>query len=827
MRVLISRLRSVGIVRGVVLLLGCFVTVVVVGLLLVALYTRTNPLAAKLSREQANTAKHIVNDVTELNPIQTQGIIVPLTNEDIIEAVQTHEKVSIGGGRNSMGGQTATESAVQLDMRQFTKVLAFSTTTKEITVQTGATWHDIQEYIDPYNLSVQIMQTYSNFTVGGSLSVNVHGRYVAQGPVILSVKSFRIVLADGSLVEASPTEHTDIFYSAIGGMGGIGVITDATLSLADNVNVERSRELMKTTDYTTYFKSHVLGNPNVLFHNGDMYPPDFNTVSGVSWVVTDKQPTTADRLIPQRQDYWKERIAWIVMSEWPYGRWIRQHILDPWVYRDTPVHTRNYEASYDIAELEPNSRDTSTYVLQEYFIPVQSFDTWVPKMKKVFADNNVNVLNVSIRFAHGDPGAKLAWARGDTFAFVVYYKQGTDQKAKESVQTWTREMIDQVISVNGTYYLPYQILATEDQFHRAYPQALDYFTIKKALDPTNKFSNKLWDQYYTPEKLEGHMSDAREVSFASTTPEYYRPFDQSVLSLPEWYIVYSADEYAHTLRDSLPSHFTYFKANSTYWDQYAVVTNIVGDSPASHDYVSVLNVIGWSFSAENAVKGVYEHSVGRLFELIAGEVQVPEDIYAATVAENYATFLYDYPWYDFSYKHALFGLWNVDATSTPLRQWPRRAERKIVLSGEYTVKMVYAGVIRMVTHATFGVQNDVVYATVSDDGGQTYRIISAPHYQPFTRTLLAALDEQKDNLEFRILNISGNTEILFTYRDAVGTPAVMPSTEVVRDTEVQSLTEGVAQAIDRITVRVSVEDIPKLYSVLQARGISIDHVYDY
>jgi FAD/FMN-containing dehydrogenase len=40
------------------------------------------------------------------------------------------------------------------------------------------------------------MQSYDNFTVGGSLSVNAHGRYVGLGPIVLSVKSIRLVLAD-------------------------------------------------------------------------------------------------------------------------------------------------------------------------------------------------------------------------------------------------------------------------------------------------------------------------------------------------------------------------------------------------------------------------------------------------------------------------------------------------------------------------------------------------------------------------------------------------------------------------------------------------------
>ena len=40
-------------------------------------------------------------------------------------------------------------------------------------MQAGIRWCDIQEFVDPHDLSVKIMQTYANFTVGGSLSVNV------------------------------------------------------------------------------------------------------------------------------------------------------------------------------------------------------------------------------------------------------------------------------------------------------------------------------------------------------------------------------------------------------------------------------------------------------------------------------------------------------------------------------------------------------------------------------------------------------------------------------------------------------------------------------
>ena len=149
-----------------------------------------------------------------------------------------------------------------------------------------------------------------------------------------------------------------------------------------------------------------------------------------------------------------------------------------------------------MAELEPRSRTDSTYVLLEYFIPVDNFEGFEKKMAEIFIRFNVNVLNVSIRHAKADPGTYLAWAREEVFAFVVYYKQRTDAASKYKVAVWTRELADAAIAENGSYYLPYQVHPTAEQFHKAYPNAHKLFKLKAKLDPGNKFRNTLWDTYY-------------------------------------------------------------------------------------------------------------------------------------------------------------------------------------------------------------------------------------------------------------------------------------------------------------------------------------------
>ncbi len=193
--------------------------------------------------------------------------------------------------------------------------------------------------------------------------------------------------------------------------------------------------------------------------------------------------------MPTDQTYRLNRFVFWVQTEWPLGKMIGQRVFDPVYFAGEPVTWRNYEASRDVAELEPASRARFTYVLQEYFVPVERFDDFVPQMRDVFQRHNVNVVNVSIRHANEDPRSLLAWARTEVFAFVIYYKQRTDEEAQQEVGVWTRELIDAALNVGGSYYLPYQLHATEVQFQRAYPRSAEYFALKLRVDTTNKFRN--------------------------------------------------------------------------------------------------------------------------------------------------------------------------------------------------------------------------------------------------------------------------------------------------------------------------------------------------
>ncbi len=439
-----------------------------------------------------------VDDVTQLNPIKVAKVETPTSVEELQTMIAAESYLCIGGGRFSMGGQTASLLATHIDMRKLNRVIDFSAERRIIRVEAGIRWCDIQHHVDPFDLSVKIMQTYSNFTVGGSLSVNCHGRYVDSGPLILSVKSLDVVLANGELVHTSPTERPHLFFACVGCYNAVAVIVRAELELAENVAVKRNHKKMRREEYKSFFTNKIGGNEDVIFHNGDIYPPNYKNVRSVSWIKTTEKPTVRTRLMPLANAYPIERYFIGAFSSGNFGKWRREFLIDPILYTTKKIHWRNYEAGYDVLELEPESRKETTYVLQEYFVPINEFDVFSSLMSEIFIKHKVNVINVSIRHAYADIGSLLAWAREEVFAFVVWYKQGTSETDKDKVGVWTREMIDAVLSIKGAYYLPYQAHATSEQFHKAYPRAKDLFEMKKQLDPGNKFRNVLWNMHYKP-----------------------------------------------------------------------------------------------------------------------------------------------------------------------------------------------------------------------------------------------------------------------------------------------------------------------------------------
>ena len=313
---------------------------------------------------------------------------------------------------------------------------------------------------------------------------------------------------------------------------------------------------------------------------------------------------------------------------------------------------------------------------------------------------------------------------------------------------------------------------------------------------------------------------------------YARLEDQTYLTLPEWYIVYSLDEYAAFIAQNPPSRFPYFGAVGQFWQSYSDVCAVTRDRYSfNSSYHLSLVVIGASFTVENVLKGIYENTVGRVTEWISSSDLTEEDVYAREVAKEYGEFVHTIPWYEFPFGEKLRELWGSTHGWGPnvIRKW----ERKTVLSVEYGLKALYGWLIRQGARAVYAPEDleiQVWAAGVSEaalkqepdvrvvrafDGEAA--IVSIPRYEAFTQ-IVPRLAKQG----VRFVEMAGNDEILVTAFAPRDWQYDLPNGEFLFAMPILTQPE-----LKRVAVRVPVRSLPLVLEEMENSGVKLEHIYDY
>ena len=332
----------------------------------------------------------------------------------------------------------------------------------------------------------------------------------------------------------------------------------------------------------------------------------------------------------------------------------------------------------------------------------------------------------------------------------------------------------------------------------------------------------------TPEAL-------RHPNQAAGITHYSRPEVDTFYTYPEWYIVWSYQSKADYQRNHLPSGYSYFGDIGQFWQAYCCVYAATrGRYPFPAGDHIMLAVIGSSFSAEYTLKGLYEETLGRLSEWTSHHQSVAEDDYAAEVAENYATFVHIRPFYEFSFAHALRGLWS----NTPFRttHLVRTLERRAWLTLDYSVEAVYCELIELATHATYGFEDTTTVAWVefpaSDnalnsssipsvkilrDVGDEQAMLEIPRYQEFTSTALGLIHA---GVHFR--QIASNNLIVVSAIAPSGWMASIPNVQLLLAQPL--LTD---RGYSRVVLLCLVPELHNTLPMLEHQGLKIEHLYDY
>jgi FAD/FMN-containing dehydrogenase len=453
-----------------------------------------------------------INDASCLNRTEIYGVVEVRGIDDIARTLafarDNRLSITTAGVRHSMGGQAFRKGGIVLDMRGFNRIV-LNESTRTVTVQPGATWHDIQNALHP-RFAVRAMQSTDIFSVGGSISVNAHGMDHQAGALAKSIKSMRVMLADGSLRTASPAENKELFDLVVGGYGLFGVIVEAELDIADNLVYQTGRRVLDYKEFPALFATEIENDANVGLMYGHLSTaPSTFLKELLLYTYTRVDGTDFKRDPLGEVSSTKLRRLTINLSKqgplfqelkWLSEKHIEHRIEACTVTRAQAIGSaeaclvsRN-DPMHDSVPYLRNALPDDTDILHEYFIPRSQFVGFVDGMRKVLTDNKTNLLNASVRIVHAENNF-LTYSPEPAFSLVLYINQSTDDEGNRRMKKATEELIELAIAHKGRFFLPYQLYYSRDQLQRSYPQINDFFAAKRKYDPAELFTNTFYQKY--------------------------------------------------------------------------------------------------------------------------------------------------------------------------------------------------------------------------------------------------------------------------------------------------------------------------------------------
>jgi FAD/FMN-containing dehydrogenase len=448
-----------------------------------------------------------LNDASRLNPtpVVRNAILRPDSDAALIEALRALLKeaagegraVCAGGARHSMGGQSLIRDGFAASLA--TPLIEPDTARRTARVRAGTRWRDVITALDPIGLSPAVMQSNHDFSVGGTLCVNAHGWPVPYGPFGATLRAFRLMLADGSVVACSRSENAALFGLALGGYGLFGVVLDAELDVTDNVLLVAQTEVMPAASFAARFTT-VARESGVRMAYGRLSVARENLLGEAALVSYRPAAQQPSPLPPPRTaeafHYLSRKVfrAQTGSEAAKKRRWYLETVLGPRISARKPV-TRNAILNAPVAALADTDR-RRTDILHEYFVPPERFADFLAACRETIPASGQDLLNVTLRYVDADNTSALSFAPAQRIAAVMLFPQLMTPEAEESMRRLTERLIDRVLALGGSYYLPYRLHARPDQLRAAYPRLEDFVAKKRSYDPKLCFRNMMWEKYF-------------------------------------------------------------------------------------------------------------------------------------------------------------------------------------------------------------------------------------------------------------------------------------------------------------------------------------------
>jgi L-gulonolactone oxidase len=398
------------------------------------------------------------------------------------QASAERRTVKVVGSGHSFTDIACTDGHL-VDLSLYNRVLAIDPDARTATVQAGIRLEDLNVHLDRRGLALPNLGDIVYQTIAGATSTSTHGT----GPLLTGlagqIVAMRLVLADGSAVDCSSTEESELFHCARVGLGALGIISTVTLGVVPAFNLAAVEEPMRVDDVLAAIDEHVDGNDHF----------EFYWVPHTGWALTKRNNRTTEalsrrgRLVEWRDDY--------LVQNYAFGALCRVGRARPrWIPKLAKALPSAGRVSYvDRSYRVFASPRLVRFYEMEYAIPREAGVEALERVRRFVEDSGLLLsFPVEVRFTAPDD-IPLSTANGRESCYIaVHVFEGMEYRPYF-------EGVERIMDAYGGRphwgKLHFQTART---LAERYPEWERFVAVRDRVDPERRFSNPYLERVLGP-----------------------------------------------------------------------------------------------------------------------------------------------------------------------------------------------------------------------------------------------------------------------------------------------------------------------------------------
>ena len=429
--------------------------------------------------------------------ISKSNIFYPKNNEEIFQiidfAIKKNLKILTVGSSLSWYDTIFNTNNIIISLNNYNKTFIFDEKDGILTVSPSYKIYEILDKINKSGWSIYSIPGSLDVTIGGCLSNDVHGKDTFKfGNFGESVIEIEIILSDKNIITCSKEKNEEIFKSAIGGLGLIGVITKAKLKL------KKINSFYETTNYICNNYSEVIKE---LYFGRENYDYIFG------WIDTfGKKKNLGRGVIFKSKKYFELRKKIKIKNNFIfYLKGKLQEKIFSFCIKNNLVKYLNFIflKSFLFKRRNINSYKEITYPLTAYGIdikkmihPYSFFEAQIILNKNTLPESllefiekcqslKLNGFVIGIKM-HKKSDKYLSFAEdGVSININQIFKKENEKEIAEKFS----ELYQFIIKKKYKIYICKDFFFNKKNFYKNYEQAEHFFSLKEKYDKNNLFSS--------------------------------------------------------------------------------------------------------------------------------------------------------------------------------------------------------------------------------------------------------------------------------------------------------------------------------------------------